>query len=59
MKIKRFVREYANYQIDFIKKNVVGARQQAEDIERVESIVRNCERGLITIDEAMKMLSRV
>lgn len=59
MKIKRFVREYANYQIGFIKKNVFSARQQAEEIERVESIVRNCERGLITIDEAMKMLSRV
>lgn len=57
--MKRFVKEYANYQIDCIKGRMFDAEQKAEDTERVKSIVRNCERGLITVNEAMKMLARM
>lgn len=53
--MKRFVKEYANYKLSrnpFYYDNVKNQLY----IYRIKKAVEKCERGFITIDEAMEMI---
>ena len=58
--MKRFVSEYANYKKQDILKNPLMPEQiKAEQIQRITQTIRLTDRGMITIDEAMRALVEV
>lgn len=58
MKIRRFVTEYANYQLDAVMKNdFLSADEKIEQMRPIYKIVDNLRFGLITVDECMRLLS--
>ena len=58
MKIRRFVTEYANYQLDAVMNNdFLSADQKIEQMRPIYKIVDNLRFGLITVDECMRLLS--
>lgn len=65
MKIKRFVKEYAKFRIDEIN-NLIELATFPMTIERLTrargeifQLVKACEMGLITINEAMKAIADI
>lgn len=70
IKIPRFVREYANYRININNRLIekFGDREEyplfpkegiTEESNSIRKIVRGCERGFITINEAMKEITNI
>lgn len=59
----RFVTEYANFKKDYYRNSaVIGiiSRKTAQNCEeKINGIVRNVRRGLITLDEGMKCIAEV
>ena len=58
--MKRFIKEYANYQ----KETISSYELMREDIKvkalnRIDNILKASEKGLITIDESMKSIANV
>lgn len=54
--MKRFVKEYANYKLancPFLPNSVCGQLYN----QRITSAIRVCEKGFITVDEAMQMIA--
>lgn len=52
--MKRFVQEYANYRIsDIIKNKLMREDIKREAVEKIQKIVKRCERGLLSEDEAV------
>lgn len=59
----RFIKEYANFKRSYYKEhsndgsyNEEYARQA---VEKLDNIVRNAYRGIMTVDEAMKAIAEV
>lgn len=60
LKIPRFIKEFANYQKESIKDNLLMSEdQKQESISRVDDAVLGCKYGYISIDEAVKILSKL
>lgn len=60
MKVKRFVKEYASYKRHKIEKEMDDRNRFKEVyLYEIDNVVRNLERGLITIDEAMRIISEI
>ena len=58
MKAKRFMIEYANYQIKCLESNKeMNADVRNELIRRIDRAIFNYERGFVTVDECMRLLS--
>lgn len=56
-KIPRYMKEYANAQRKSLKNNeLMQEIYKTMAMEKIDRILRNVERGLITIDEGMKAL---
>jgi hypothetical protein len=52
--MKRFVTEYANYRISDITKNKLMREDiKREAVEKIGRIIKRCERGLLSHDEAI------
>lgn len=54
--MKRFVKEYANYKMShpvFLPSD----KRNEFCVYRIKAAVRSCEKGFITIDEAMQMIA--
>lgn len=58
--MKRFIKEYANYQKEAISKNeLMGVDIKEEALDRIERTVKMSGRGLITVDEAMRAIANM
>jgi hypothetical protein len=58
MKAKRFIIEYANYKLDEIANNTdMNGGIQTELMRRIDRAVRMVERGMITIDECIRIIN--
>ena len=56
--MKRFVTEYANYQItEYLNNDLMQAEYKNAAINRIDRTVSLCDRGMITIDECMRIIS--
>lgn len=60
-KVERFIKEYAAYQKRYIKeKAFFFTEEQKEDaIKKIDRTVKFRQAGLITVDEALKMIMEV
>jgi len=56
MKQPRFIREYANWRIRQIQMESDGGKDHR--IERIHKAVRHNANGLLTVDEAMRIILR-
>lgn len=56
VKIPRFIREYANEKRRMINALPIESERKTEYLKAVDGAERAYGRGLITIDEAMKMI---
>ena len=60
MKVERFIREYASH-----KRRMISGMEGLTDTEKrirfyeIDKIVRNRERGHITVDEAVRLIANV
>lgn len=58
LKLPRFVKEYANFSINSIKANkLMKECFKMEKIKKIEKAVSLAKRGMITIEECMKIIS--
>ena len=58
MKAKRFIIEYANYKLDEIASNEdMNGGIRTELMRRIDRAVFNVERGMITIDECIRIIN--
>ena len=56
--MKRFIKEYANYKIkDYTENNLMNQDIREMLITKINNVVRQEEKGLITVDEAMGLIS--
>lgn len=59
-KIPRFMKEYANYQISSIQGyDLMQEKFKTYGIDNVRRVLRNFEKGLITVEEAMDNVTHV
>ncbi len=60
MKIKRFVKEYANYKINTILNNDLMTQEiKEEKLQDIKKYIKVLERGLITVDECIYQISKI
>lgn len=60
MKIKRFVKEYANYKINIISNNDLMRRETKEEkLQDIKKYIKTLERGLITVDECVYQINKI
>lgn len=59
LKTPRFMKEYASYQKKFIEKNVLNKESGKRSIERIDMTLRHYELGLLTVTEAMDLITNV
>lgn len=60
MKIKRFVKEYANYKSNIISNNDLMEQEIKEKkLQDIEKYIKSVKRGLITIDECIHEISKL
>lgn len=58
--MERFIKEYSNYKIKTINNNESMQMEfKIEKIEKIYHILKMREKGLITIDEVMKIISEI
>lgn len=55
----RFLSEYANFKKAWLKESEADFRDVSEDIAEIDRAVRYCKRGLITLDETMRMIANI
>lgn len=60
MKVKRFIKEFANYKIENIEQNELMQKQiKDEKTKHIIKVLCLCEKGLLTIDEAITTIASV
>ena len=60
MKIKRFVKEYANYKINIILNNDLMIQEVKEEkLQDIKKYIKVLERGLITVDECIYQINKI
>ena len=60
MKIKRFVKEYANHKINIISKNDLMSQETKEEkLQDIKKYIKTLERGLITVDECVYQINKI
>lgn len=60
LKLPRFVKEFASYQVKIITSNELMYKGTKEEmICKIEKAVSMAEHGLITVSECMKLLSDI
>lgn len=60
-KAERFIREYASYQKKYVKEKAFffTEKQKEDAIKKIDRTVKFRQAGLITVDEALKMIMEV
>ena len=58
LKVPRFMREYVNYRKEEIKNHVVNDELKACSIEQIDKAVKCYEKGLLTVEETMEMITK-
>ena len=56
-KVPRFMKEYRNYQRKCVEKSPMKKELKENGMKEIDRIIKSYERGFITIDEAMCLLS--
>lgn len=57
MKAERFIKEYANYKIKDINSNeLIQKELKTVKIDKINSAIKYRKNGIITADEAIKMI---
>lgn len=60
MKIKRFVKEYANYKINTILNNDLMVQEIKEKkLQDIENYIKVLQRGIITVDECIYQINKI
>lgn len=60
MKIKRFVKEYANYKINIILNNDLMKQEiKEEKLQDIKKYIKVLERGLTTVDECIYQINKI
>lgn len=59
MKLERFIKEYANYQIRSINSYDMKDDIKKKLLDEISKVLKLRKRGLITTNEAMQELSRI
>ena len=60
MKVKRFIKEYANYKINIISNNDLMIQEIKErKLEDIEKYIEALKRGIITIDECIYQINKI
>lgn len=60
MKIKRFVKEYANYKTNIISNNDLMTQEiKEEKLQEIKRYIKVLERGLITVDECIYQINKI
>ena len=60
MKVKRFVKEYANYKINIILNNDLMIQEiKEEKLQDIKKYIKVLERGLITVDECIYQINKI
>lgn len=60
MKIKRFVKEYANYKINIISNNDLMTQEiKEEKLQDIKKYIEALKRGIITIDECIYQINKI
>lgn len=54
--MERFIREYANYQKENVSNILVNEEHRKEAVRRIDRAVKEREKGLVTVDETIKMI---
>lgn len=54
--MERFIREYANYQKKNVSNILVNEEHRKEAVRRIDRAVKAREKGLVTVDETIKMI---
>jgi len=56
--MRRFITEYANYKIHDYKSNeLMQDRYKTEKIDKINKALRFADRGMITVDETIKLIN--
>lgn len=58
MKTPRFIKEYANWRVKQIKMESDSVSEKDRRIERIRKAVRHCDKGMISVDEAIGIILR-
>lgn len=60
MKIKRFVKEYANYKINIISNNdLMPPEIKDAKLQDIKKYIKVLKRGLITVDECISQINKI
>ena len=60
MKVKRFVKEYANYKINIILNNDLMIQEiKEEKLQDIKKYTKVLEHGLITVDECIYQINKI
>lgn len=60
MKVKRFVKEYANYKINIILNNDLMIQEiKAKKLQDIKKYIKILERGIITVDECIYQINKI
>lgn len=60
VKIKRFVKEYANHKINIISNNELMKQDiKEEKLQDIEKYIKSLKRGLITVDECIHQINKI
>ena len=58
LKVPRFMKEYANHRKEEIKHHVVNKELITCSIDQIDKAVKCYEKGLLTVEEAMTMITK-
>ena len=57
MKVERFVKEYASYKLKSINSNqLIQKELKTVKVDKINSVIKYRKNGIITADEAIKMI---
>ena len=60
MKVKRFIKEYANYKINIISNNeLIKQEEKEEKLQKINLYVKSLRRGLITVDDCIYQINQI
>ena len=60
MKVERFIKEYAKFQIDCIKGNeFIKEEVKEEALAKIDKILKHKENGFVTVDETIRTILNV
>ena len=60
MKVERFIKEYANFKKEEIRNNeLINKENKEKAFFKIDNVLKLKEKGMITVDEAIKMITNL